>query len=125
MSAELKQRTKRFALEAFCFCADFRRIDGVHHIVDQLRRSSTSVAANYRAACRGKSTADFIAKLGTVIEEADESAFWLEFIKDLSVLRNFKLQGEISIELDRLWDEANQLVAIMVSCRKTARMNKK
>jgi hypothetical protein len=64
-----------------------------------------------------------LTKLGTVEEEADESAFWLEFIKELSATPNFQLTPQICAELDRLWDEANQLLAIMVSSKKTARKN--
>jgi len=124
MSAQLKERTKLFALDVYCFCGNLD-VDGnrAQYVIKQLQRSSSSVAANYRAACRGKSKADFISKLGTVEEEADESAFWLEFIKELSATPNFQLTPQTSAELDRLWDEANQLLAIMVSSKKTARRN--
>jgi four helix bundle protein len=81
------------------------------------------VAANYRSACRGKSKPDFIAKLGTVEEEADESGFWLEMPRDIAALRNLKLDVRTSRELSRLLDEANQLVAITVTSWKTARVN--
>ena len=81
-------------------------------LTGQLVRAATSVAANYRAACRGKSRADFINKLSTVEEEADESGFWLGMIQDLGVQ---------DAELPRLMDEANQLTAIMVASKKTAR----
>jgi len=74
MSAQLETRTKTFALDAVCFCADLPRVPEVGHIRSQLQRCSTSVAANYRTACRGKSKADFIAKLGTVTVGLDGEA---------------------------------------------------
>jgi four helix bundle protein len=91
------------------------------HPIGQVIRSSSSVAANYRSACRGKSKADFIAKLGTVEEEADESGFWLEMLRDIAELRHLKIDPSASAELTRLLDGANQLVAITVASRKTAR----
>jgi four helix bundle protein len=121
MSAQLETRTKTFALDAVCFCADLPRVPEVGHIRSQLQRCSTSVAANYRAACRGKSKADFIAKLGTVEEEADESVFWLEFLRELDARRNLGINGPLGKELDRLADEARQLLAITITSRKTAR----
>ena len=87
------------------------------HVGGQLTRSSTSVPANYRAACRSRSNAEFIAKMGIVEEEADESAFWIEFAVDASL-----------VELERvndLPDEANQLVAIFVASINTARGHKR
>jgi len=121
MSAQLETRTKTFALDAVCFCADLPRVPEVGHIRSQLQRCSTSVAANYRAACRGKSKADFIAKLGTVEEEADESVFWLEFLRELDARRNLGINDPLGKELDRLADEARQLLAITITSRKTAR----
>ncbi len=78
MSEELKKRTKKFALDVIGLCAGFPQVLETRHAIGQVIRSSSSVAANYRSACRGKSKADFISKLGTVEEEADESGFWLE-----------------------------------------------
>jgi four helix bundle protein len=120
-SNQLKARTKTFALDVVCFCADLPRVAEIGHIRGQLQRSSTSVASNYRAACRGKSKPDFISKLGTVEEESDESAFWLEFIEDLNRRRNLNLQIDQIGELHRLHDEALQLLAITIASRKTAR----
>jgi len=94
------------------------------HAIDQLIRSSSSVAANYRSACRGKSKADFIAKLGIVEEESDEAGFWLEMLRDIgsrTEIRHSQLDLRTSQELARLLDEADQLVAIIVASRKTAR----
>src|SRR5213594_4842142 len=78
----------------------------------QLLRSATSVGANYRAACRARSRAEFVAKLGTVLEEADESLYWLELIRDA------KLVSEHRISL--LLREADELTAIVVTGRKSA-----
>ena len=86
---------------------------GVEVIIYQLIKASTSVAANYRAACRAKSEADFINKLKIVEEESDESLFWLEFIADLNLM-DFKL-------LENLLKEANELVAIFTAAIKTSK----
>src|SRR5256714_14144051 len=86
MSQELKNRTKKFALDVIGLCAALPHLPETRHAIDQLIRSSSSVAANYRSACRGKSKADFIAKLGIVEEEADESGFWLEMLRDVCEL---------------------------------------
>jgi len=86
---------------------------GVEVIIYQLLKASTSVAANYRAACRAKSRADFINKLKIVEEESDESLFWLEFIADLNLM-DFKL-------LENLLKEANELVAIFTAAIKTSK----
>ena len=86
---------------------------GVEVIIYQLIKASTSVAANYRAACRAKSRADFINKLKIVEEESDESLFWLEFIADLNLM-DFKL-------LENLLKEANELVAIFTASVKTSK----
>jgi four helix bundle protein len=123
MSEELKKRTKKFALDVIGLCAGMPHVLETRHAIGQVIRSSSSVAANYRSACRGKWKADFISKLGTVEEEADESGFWLEMLRDITSLRHLKIEIRISQELARLFDEANQLVAITVASRKTARGN--
>lgn len=123
MSEELKARTKRFALDVISACAGMPQATETGHAIRQVIRSSSSVAANYRSACRGKSKADFISKLGTVEEEADETGFWLEMLRDIAQLRHLKMDARVSAELARLLDEANQLVAITVASRKTARGN--
>ena len=86
-----------------------------NHIGGQLIRSSTSVAANYRAACIAQSKASFISKLSIVIEEADESYFWFEFIIDENLLKNNLVEP--------LLKEADELTAIFIASRKTARKN--
>ena len=109
----LKERTKRFALDVVRFSRTLPRGEEFTIIKRQLIRAATSVAANYRASQRAKSKADFISKLGTVEEEADESLFWLECLKELAT--------RLNVELERLLKEANELVAIFVSSRCTAR----
>jgi four helix bundle protein len=120
VSNELKERTRRFALDVVTFSTRLPQRLETRHAIGQLIRASSSVAANYRAACRGKSRADFIAKLGTVEEEADESGFWLEMLRDILSVRNPALDVRTSDELERLRDEADQLVAIVVTSKKTA-----
>ncbi len=109
--AELKSRTKLFARRVLRLVEALPRSRSASVIANQLGRSGTSVGANYRSACRARSTADFISKLGVVEEEADESAFWMELIIEESMLPENKVQP--------LWDEANAITAIMVSSRKT------
>lgn len=86
-------------------------------VANQIIRSATSVAANYRAACRARSRAEFIAKLGVVEEEADETAFWLELIMDSVLLTEERIRSLLS--------EAGELVAIMAASRKSAIGNRK
>ncbi|MBL7883054.1 MAG: four helix bundle protein [Bacteroidia bacterium] len=102
---ELKLRTKKFAIRTFKFTDTLPKSKAVDVVTYQILKSSSSVAANYRAVCRGKSSADFLNKLKVVDEEADETLFWLEFIKDLEV------QCDNS-ELEYLIKEADELVAI-------------
>jgi four helix bundle protein len=90
MSEELKKRTKEFALNVIALCVGLPQILETRHAIGQVIRSSSSVAANYRSACRGKSKADFISKLGTVEEEADETGFWLEMLRDIAQLQTFE-----------------------------------
>ena len=117
----LKKRTKKFALDVIKLSSRLPDVRETRHAIGQVIRSSSSTAANYRSACRAKSKPDFISKLGTVEEEADESGFWLEMLRDISQLGIVKFDPSAMPELDRLEDEANQLVAITVASRKTAR----
>ena len=109
---ELKNRTKKFAVRVFKFLLSIEKCKEMEVINFQLLKSSSSVAANYRAACRGKSSADFLNKLKVVDEEADESLFWLEFIEEL------KIKCDL-IELKTLMIEANELVSIFSASIKT------
>ena len=110
---DLKARTKTFALDVIRYTRKLPRGDEFMIIKRQLIRSATSTAANYRAAQRGKSKADFISKLGTTEEEADETLFWLECLADLATREH--------AELKRLLKEADELVAVFVASRKRAR----
>ena len=109
---ELIERTKQFALRVISLVNALPRTIEGRSIAGQLMRSGTSVAGNYRAACRARSKPEFISKLGTVEEEADESAFWLELIIDAGLMNESKIQP--------LLNEASEIVAIMASSKKTA-----
>lgn len=109
---DLKKRTKRFALRVLKLVAALPRTIAGRTIGNQLARSGTSVPANYRAACRARSKAEFVSRLGVVEEEADESAFWLELTMEGGLLKRELVEP--------LWIEANELVAIMTSSRKSA-----
>jgi four helix bundle protein len=109
---ELKQRTKQFALDVFKFLMKIEKSKAVDVVSYQLFKSSSSVAANYRAVCRGKSSADFLNKLKIVDEEADESLFWLEFIQGLELDCD-------QVQLEKLIKEADELVAIFSAGIKT------
>src|SRR5438270_13990311 len=87
----LKDRTKRFALLVIRLCQTFPRSQASTVITRQLLRSATSVGANYRAVCRARSSADFVSKLGIVLEEADETLFWLELLLDSGVAQPEKI----------------------------------
>jgi len=112
-SEELKKRTKQFALRVIQMTEALPKTMAAGVLAKQLLRSATSVAANYRSACRGRSNSEFIAKLGIVEEEADESALWLELIEDAGMLSANKLSA--------LRAEASEITAIMVSSIRTAR----
>ena len=109
----LKQRTKDFALRVIRLSGPMPRSIPGDVLSRQIFRSATSVAANYRSACRGKSRADFIAKMGIVEEEADEPALWLEMIAEAKLLPEAKTAA--------LQAEAGELTAIAVSSIRTAR----
>jgi four helix bundle protein len=109
---EMIARTKQFALRIMKLVGALPKSIQGRAIASQLMRSGTSVAANYRAACRSRSKAEFIAKLGTVEEEADETAFWLELIIEGSLLTAAQIQP--------LLIEAGEIVAITAASKKTA-----
>jgi four helix bundle protein len=110
-SAELKKRTKAFAHRCVKAASALPENKLGKHITGQLIRCSTSVAANYRAACLAHSKASFSSKLSIVIEEADESDFWLEFAVDEKLLK--------PALTDDLRKEAQELVSIFIASRKT------
>ncbi|MFH1430723.1 MAG: four helix bundle protein [Candidatus Uhrbacteria bacterium] len=108
---ELQRRTKQYALNVLHIVDALPRTSAGRAIGNQLLRSATSVGANYRAACRARSRAEFAAKIGIVIEEADESGYWLELIIDGTLLNDH--------DVIPLLQETNELVAIFVTTRKT------
>ena len=114
---DLKERSKRFALRILKLVDSLPNTLSARTIGRQLVRSATSVPANYRAACRGRSNAEFIAKLGIVEEETDETAFWIQMLVDAEIVK-----AELVREL---LDEADQLTAIWVASIKTARGKKR
>jgi four helix bundle protein len=109
---ELKARTKRFALAVLSFTRTLPSTDQASDVGRQLSRAATGVAANYRAACRSRSDAEFAARIGVVLEEADEAAFWVEIVTE-----GFSKTPKAM----ELLDEANQLTAIFAASSITAR----
>ena len=109
---ELLERTKQFALRVFHLVGALPQTIQGRAVASQLIRSGTSVAANYRAACRARSKLEFVAKLGVLEEEADESAFWLELIIETHLVSATKVRP--------LLIEAGEIVAMMASSKKTA-----
>ena len=112
---DLKRRTKAFALRILKLVDALPKTTAGRALASQIVRSGTSVAANYRAACRARSTADFIAKMGIVEEEGDETLFWLELLEESELVTATKLTA--------IKEEANELIAITVASIKTARRN--
>lgn len=110
---DLKKRTKTFAVEVVKFAKSLPKDWVSMTLGKQLLRSGTSVGANYRSARRGRSTAEFIAKLGIVEEEADETLFWLEVMVEAGITK--------PDEARPLWQEANELLSITVAAIKTSR----
>jgi four helix bundle protein len=112
---ELKTRTKQFGLRLIKLVESLPSTSTARTIGNQLLRSGVSVGANYRAACRGKSKADFIAKAGISLEEADECLYWMEILQEANIVPADKLKD--------LMKEADELVAIFTASIKTARAN--
>jgi four helix bundle protein len=113
---EMKRRTKEFAKEIIKLCRSLPKNREGRLIGEQIFRSGTSIAANYRAACRARSTAEFISKMGIVEEEADETLFWLEIIQEMDVMKTELLQAIIK--------ENNEIISIVVSSIKTAKQKR-
>ncbi len=113
MEEILKKRTKQFALDCWNLCSRFPKTREYDAYCIQLIRCSSSIDANYRAACRAKSTADFINKLKIVEEEADESMYFLELFEQIN--------SENQHQIKNLIKEANELVSIIVASIKTLR----
>lgn len=105
-----KNRTKKYAVEIIQFCKLLPNTSEVRIIKNQLIKCSTSVGANYRAACRARSDKEFYSKLCIVVEEADESIFWLEILSDSKIVGN---------EVKNLIKEGSEILAIAAKSRKT------
>jgi four helix bundle protein len=112
---ELKERTMRFALRVMRLCRSRPEDWEGRFIADQLFRSSARTSANYHAACRGRSHRDFVSKLGMVVEESDESVFWLKFIGRSGMNQ--------TAEQKDLLGEGQELLAIFIQSAKTASGN--
>jgi len=108
---ELKYRTKQFSLAILKLIEKMPNSLSTRVVINQIVKSGTSVGANYRAVCRARSDKEFVAKLNIVLEEADESQFWLEVISEMNWLS--------ASELEFLLKESSELVAIFVSTLKT------
>jgi four helix bundle protein len=113
---QLKERTKEFAHQCVKLALALPQCPLGDHINRQLIRCSTSVASNYRAACIAQSRASFVSKLSIVIEEVDESCFWLEFVIEEKMLKNKQIAPLLA--------EGEELTSIFVSARKTIKNNK-
>ena len=109
----MKARTKEFAKKVIYLCRELPRSQEGKLIGAQVFRSGTSVGANYRAACRGRSRADFVSKLGVALEEADETLFWLEILSETSSVK--------TEQLPPLMQEARELMAIFIASLNTAK----
>ncbi len=114
---EMKRRTKLFALGIIQLVESLPKERTTEVLGRQLLRSGTSVGSNYRSACRARSIADFISKMGIVEEETDESLYWMELLIEAGI--------EIGINMEALMKEARELLAITVASIKTSRTNKK
>jgi four helix bundle protein len=115
-SEQLKARSKKFAVEIVNMFQTLPKTDEARVLGKQMLRSGTSVAANYRAACRGRSKAEFVAKIGIVVEESDETVFWLEMLTESNIVPLEKV--------DQMLREANELLAIFAASYHTAKYGK-
>ncbi len=109
---QFKTRTKKWAIEVVQYAMTLAETPATRVIRYQLIKSSTSTAANYRAACRGRSKPEFYAKIGVALEEADESQFWMEFIQESDIDNSSKLK--------ELMQEGQEIVFILAKIRKNA-----
>jgi four helix bundle protein len=116
-AVDLQGRTKAFALRVLKMFRALPKEEAARILGRQMFRSATSVAANCRATCRTRSRREFVARIGVVVEEADETAFWLEFIRDAEIL-----EGKVLMPLVK---EVYELVAIFSASQATARRNMK
>ena len=115
IAEELKERVMRFALGVMRLCRTFPETWEARFVADRLFRASARSAANYHAACRGRSSRDFISKLGMVVEKSDESVFWLKFAGRAGMSE--------SAEQQKLLREGQELLAIFIQSARTASHN--
>ena len=115
VSKDLKERTKQFSLDIIRLVSSLAHNVTAEVLGKQILRSGTSVGANYRAACRAKSKKDFINKLAIVIEEADETQFWIELLVSAELIERDKAAT--------IWKEADELIRIMTASSKTSKSN--
>jgi four helix bundle protein len=113
----MQRRTKAFAVQVINFFVKLPKTDEARIVGRQLLRSGTSVAANYRAVCRAKSRADFISKMGTVVEETDETLLWLELLEEAEVCANPKVK--------LLKTETDELLLIFATSLATAKSHRR
>lgn len=111
----IQNRTKRFGVSIIKFTNDLPKSTSSFVIAKQIIKSATSIGANFRAALRARSKSEFIAKLGIVLEEADETVYWLEIIVESGLVLPIKVQ--------HLLKEANEITSIVVTSLKTAKSN--
>ena len=116
MQEQIKRRTKQIGLDIITLIGELPDNSIVWNISNQLSRCSTSIGANYRAACRAKSTADFINKLKNVEEEADETLYWLEVLEESDLIRPERI-----VEIK---GEVNEIISIVVASIRTSRRKK-
>lgn len=107
---KMQERTKKFAVDVIMLCDTLKKSTAISVITYQLIKSSTSIGANYRAACKARSKAEFFSKICIVAEEADETEYWLEIILDSNLSIN-------NTELNRLKIEANEITKIMTKAK--------
>jgi len=113
---DLRERTKTFAIRIVRMFRSLPKDADTQVIGKQVLRSGTSVGANYRAACRARSHAEFVAKIGIVVEEADETVYWLELLAETQAVKPQRL--------DAIKGEAEQLTAIFTAAKETAKANR-
>jgi len=111
-SEQLKRRTKQFALRVIHLFKAIPRREEARIIGKQVLRSGTSIGANYRAACRARTTKEFVSKIRIVVEEADETVYWLELLVEAAIVAKRRLEN--------LYGEANELLAIFAASQRTA-----
>ncbi len=114
---DLQSRTKQFGVRTIRLVDSLPKSKSAGVIGKQLLRSATAIGANYRSACRGRSRADFVSKLGIALEEADETLYWMEMLVESGLISKKQIADLI--------DEANQIVSILAASSKTARTNLK